>query len=203
MSVPAFGGASIDGGLYTWITGLAQHTPHALNTVISYWTDYGLVLFAALMVLGWWRARRSGAGAGAMAMVLAVPVVVVVAYVANDVIKGFFDEQRPCQTLHTVTVEACPGLGDWSFPSNHSAIAAAAAVALVLCGSGLGRIAVPAALLMAASRIWVGAHYPHDVLVGLLVGVVVGWPLTLLARRAAPAVERARATRLRPLVASR
>jgi membrane-associated phospholipid phosphatase len=200
---PAFGAASIDGGLYTRVTDLAQHTPHALNTVISYWTDYGLVLFAVLIVIAWWRARRPGADAGAMAMALAAPVVVVVAYLANDVIKSLFDEQRPCQTLHTITVEACPALGDWSFPSNHSAIAAAAATTLVLCGGRLGRFVVPAALLMAASRVWVGAHYPHDVLVGLLVGVLAALPLTLLARRAAPAVERVRATRLRPLVASR
>ncbi|MEU7184054.1 phosphatase PAP2 family protein [Streptomyces celluloflavus] len=201
MTTLALGGASIDGGLYTWITDLAQRAPHVLNTLVSYWTDYGLGLFAVLMLIGWWRARH--AGATAMAMALAAPVAVVAAYVANDVIKSFFNEQRPCQTLHTVTVEACPALGDWSFPSNHSAIAAAAAVAIVLCGRRLGWIAVPAALLMGASRIWVGAHYPHDVVVGLLIGALVAWPLTLLARRAAPAVDRLSATRLRPLVAAR
>ncbi|ARF57512.1 phosphatase PAP2 family protein [Streptomyces gilvosporeus] len=197
----ALGGASIDGGLYTRITDLAQRAPHTLNTVISYGTDYGLGLFAVLMLLAWWRARP--ADARRMALVLATPVVVVAAYLANDVIKSFFDEQRPCQTLHTVTVEACPGIGDWSFPSNHSAVAAAAAVALILCGSRLGRIAVPAALLMAASRVWVGAHYPHDVVAGLLTGALVAWALMRLAHRAAPAVERVRATRLRPLVAVR
>ncbi|ARH93299.1 phosphatase PAP2 family protein [Streptomyces sp. MOE7] len=201
MNHLAFGGASLDGGAYAGITHLARHAPHALNTVITCFSDYGLALFAVLMLIAWWRARRGGAGAVARA--LAAPAVVVVAFLLNDVIKSVFDEQRPCRTLHTVTVEVCPGLGDWSFPSNHSAIAAAAAVALFLCDRRLGRIAVPAALLMAASRVWIGAHYPHDAVVGLLVGTLVAWWLTPLAGRASPVVDRIGATRLRPLVAAR
>jgi undecaprenyl-diphosphatase len=153
------------------------------------------------MLLVWWRARP--ADSARMATALSVPLTVVVAYLANDVVKSIFDEQRPCQTLHTVTVESCPALGDWSFPSNHAAIAGAAAAALVLADRRLfGWLAVPLALLMAASRVWIGVHYPHDVLVGLLVGALVATPLTLSARRAAPAVDKLRVTRLRPLLAS-
>ncbi|MFK0264486.1 phosphatase PAP2 family protein [Streptomyces angustmyceticus] len=201
MNHLAFGGASIDGGPYLWITGLARHLPHGLNTLVSCWTDYGLALFAVLMLIGWWRARNGPSRA--MASALAAPVVVVTAFLVDDLVKTFFDERRPCRTLHTATVEACPGSGDWSFPSNHAAIAAAAAVALLLCDRQLGRIAVPAALLMAASRVWVGAHYPHDVAAGLVTGALVARVLTPLARRAAPVVDRIRATRLRPLVAAR
>ncbi|TJZ46101.1 phosphatase PAP2 family protein [Streptomyces piniterrae] len=201
MSTLAFGGASIDGDLYTRTTDLAHHAPHTLNTLVSYWTDYGMGLFAALMLAVWWRARR--ADPARMAMALAAPLVVLLAFVVNDAVKSLVDEQRPCRTLPAITLQACPAPGDWSFPSNHSAIAAAAAVALLLCHRRLARIAVPAALLMAASRVWVGAHYPHDVAVGLAVGGLVAWPLTPLARRAAPAVDRLRATRLRPLVAAR
>ncbi|MET9292323.1 phosphatase PAP2 family protein [Streptomyces sp. NPDC003077] len=195
----AFGGASIDGGLYTWVTDLARRAPHALNTLVGYWTDYGLFVFAALVVLAWWRARR--ADATRMAMALAAPFAVVLAYVANVVVKDLVDERRPCRTLHTLTVQVCPGPGDWSFPSNHSAIAAAAAVTLLLVHRRLGVLAAVGALLMAASRVWVGAHYPHDVLVGLVLGALVAWPLTRLARRAAPAVTRLRSGRAGALLA--
>ncbi|MEU4351269.1 phosphatase PAP2 family protein [Streptomyces sp. NPDC023838] len=190
-----------DNGWYTWVTELAQDTPGPVDTAVRLWSDYGLGLFAVLMVLAWWRARP--AGGARLAMALAAPLVVVAAFAVNDLFKSGVHEQRPCRTLHVVTVEACPPLGDWSFPSNHAAIAAAAAVALLLADRLLGAIAVPAALLMAASRVWIGAHYPHDVLAGLAVGAVAALVLTLLARRAAPLVDRLGETRLRPLVAAR
>ncbi|MCX5083069.1 phosphatase PAP2 family protein [Streptomyces sp. NPDC056121] len=201
MTAPlAFGGASVDGSLYTWVTDLAHSTPHAVNAVVSGWSDYGLALFAVLMIAAWWRAR--GEGGVRMARVLASPVIVVVAYVANSLLKSVVDEQRPCRTLHTVTVEACPALGDWSFPSNHAVIAAAAAVTLLLADRRIGLIAVPAAVLMGASRVWIGVHYPHDVAVGLAVGATLALLLSPLATRAAPLVDRLRTTRLRPLVST-
>ncbi|MFF4182476.1 phosphatase PAP2 family protein [Streptomyces sp. NPDC001691] len=190
-----------DDGLYTWVTDLAHRAPGPLDTLISVWSDYGLGLFAVLMVLAWWRARPLGIARTTTA--LAAPLVVVAAYAVNDVLKMIVHEQRPCQTLHTLTVEACPPLGDWSFPSNHAAIAAAAAVAILLTDRALGAVAVPAALLMGASRVWIGAHYPHDVVIGLLVGAAVAVVLVPAARKAAPFVERLGDTRLRPLVTAR
>lgn len=175
---------SLDGGLYTWITELAQRSPTALDSTIRLWSDFGLALFALLMLAAWWRSRSDAPAR--LATALCAPLVVVAAYVANDLLKLAVHEQRPCQTLHAVTVEACPPLGDWSFPSNHAAIAAAAAVAILLTDRRLGAIAVPAALLMAASRVWIGVHYPHDVLIGLVTGALVAWPLTVAEAGAAP-----------------
>lgn len=183
-----------DAGLYRWVTHLAQQTPVPLDDAIRFFSDYGLGLFAVLMLLAWWRARS--ADATRMAGALAAPLVVVLVFLVNDAVKSLFDEQRPCQTLHVATVEACPGLGDWSFPSNHTAVATACAVALLLANRRLGWMAVPVAALMAASRVWIGVHYPHDVLAAVVVGVAVAWPAALAARRAAPAVERLRGTRL-------
>ncbi|WP_392675998.1 phosphatase PAP2 family protein [Streptomyces sp. LN785] len=192
---------SLDGDLYTWITGVAQHTPAVLDSAVRVWSDFGLGLFALLMLAAWWRSRAGDPVR--IATALCAPPAVVAAYAVNDLLKTAVHEQRPCQTLHTVTVEACPPLGDWSFPSNHAAIAAAAAVAILLTDRRLAALAVPAALLMAASRVWIGVHYPHDVLIGLAVGAAVSWPLTVGARRCAPVVVRLRDSRLRPLVAAR
>ncbi|MEC4015396.1 phosphatase PAP2 family protein [Streptomyces sp. H27-D2] len=201
MTALADAGSSFDGGLYTRIADLARQAPAPLDSVVSAWSTYGLALFGVLLLMAWWRARREDAPRAAQA--LAAPLVVIAAFTADSAIKSLVREQRPCQTLHTLTLEACPALGDWSLPSNHAAVAAAAAVALLLTDRRLGGVAVPAAVLMAASRVWVGAHYPHDVLLGLLVGAVVALPLMVAARRAAALVDRLRASRLRPLVASR
>ncbi|MFI9626083.1 phosphatase PAP2 family protein [Streptomyces sp. NPDC052042] len=193
--------ASVDGGLYVRVTELARHSPAVLDSAVRLWSDYGLALFALLMLAAWWRARPSPPARTAAA--LCAPLVVVAAYLADDLVKSLFREQRPCRALHVVTVEACPALGDWSFPSNHAAIAAAAAAAIWLTDRRLGAIAIPAALLMAASRVWIGVHYPHDVLIGLVVGALVAAPLTIAARRCGPVVARLRQSPLRPLVAAR
>jgi undecaprenyl-diphosphatase len=184
----------VDAGLYRWVVGLTHHTPQAVNETVRVFSDYGLGLFAVLMIAAWWRARP--ANAARMAAVLAVPLAAVAAFLVNDGVKSLFDEQRPCRTLHTVTVETCPALGDWSFPSNHTAVAVAAAVALLVADRRLGYAALPLALAMGASRVWIGVHYPHDVAAALVLGASVAWPLTVVARRAAPTVVRLRGTRL-------
>jgi membrane-associated phospholipid phosphatase len=176
-----------DAGLYRWVTSTAQHAPQPVNDTIKFFSDYGLGLFAVLMLIALWRSRPLGPVHTVQA--LAVPLTVVVAFFANDAIKSLFDEQRPCRTLHTVTVEACPALGDYSFPSNHTVVAAATAAALLLIDRRTGLVAVPLAVLLGASRVWIGVHYPHDVLAGLLVGALFGVLLTLLVRRFAPRAE--------------
>jgi len=195
----AFDGSSIDGAAYTDVVDLARRSPSWLDDAVSAWSTYGLGLFAVLMVIGWWRSRRVGATASMTA--LAVPFVVVVAYGVNTGLKLPVREDRPCQSLHVTTLEACPTPGDWSFPSNHAAIAAAAAVALLFVSRRLGAVAVVAACVMAASRVWVGAHYPHDVVAGVAVGAVVAL-LAMTAMRRSPhaLAQRVMASRLRPLL---
>ncbi|MEV6719864.1 phosphatase PAP2 family protein [Streptomyces xanthochromogenes] len=196
----ALDGASIDGGLYGDITDFARHT-HWLNGPVFAYTSYGVALFAVFMLAGWWIARRKDASV--MAAALSAPIAVVLAYAVNDAVKSVFTEPRPCRALpHDFLIEKCPPVNDYAFPSNHTTVAAAAAVALFLVDRRLGAIAALAALLMGASRVYVGAHYPHDVLVALVAGGVVAFVVTWSARRyAAPMVARLRGGALKPLLA--
>ncbi|MDQ1064934.1 phosphatase PAP2 family protein [Streptomyces canus] len=195
----AIDGSSIDGSAYTDVVDLAHRSPGWLDDVVAAWSTYGLAVFAALMAVAWWRARRVGPAAAVTA--LAVPVIVVAAYGVNDVLKLLVREDRPCQSLRVITLEACPAPGDWSFPSNHTAIAAAAAMALLFVSRRLGAVTAVAACAMAASRVWVGAHYPHDVAAGMIVGALVAaLAMVMLRRRPDPLVRWITGTRLRPLV---
>ncbi|MBK3573750.1 phosphatase PAP2 family protein [Streptomyces sp. MBT65] len=201
MILVGFQASSIDGEEYTDVVDSAQHAPGWLDATVSAWSTYGLAVFAVLMVVGWWRARRVGAEAAVTA--LAVPVVVVAVYGIDSLLKSLVRESRPCRTFRVATLETCPAQGDWSFPSNHATIAAAAAVALFFVSRRLGAVAAVAALAMAVSRVWVGVHYPHDVVVGVAVGALLAFgAMTLLKRRPDSLTRRITATRLRPLLMS-
>ncbi|CCH29677.1 phosphatase PAP2 family protein [Actinosynnema sp. NPDC047251] len=176
---------------YLDIARLGVTSPEPVQVFGAFFTDAVLVLFALGSLLLWWRARRGSAAA--MARAVLVPVVTVVAYVISETVKVGWQVDRPCRALgEVVTVVACPVVGDWSFPSNHAAIAGAAAVGIAWCSGRLGVLAGAVAVAAAFSRVFVGAHYPHDVAAGLLCGAVVALGLPVGARAVAPVVARLR-----------
>ena len=63
--------------------------------------------------------------------------------------------------------------GDYSLPSDHAVMAGAVAAGVLLTHRRLGVATALAALVMAFARVYVGAHFPLDVIVGLLLGSVV------------------------------
>ncbi|MER5863476.1 phosphatase PAP2 family protein [Kitasatospora sp. NPDC002040] len=195
-SLLALDGRGVDGGLYQRIDHWAQHLPAPVRHVVAAFSAYGLVLVAVLMLLAWWRARR--ADSATLARALAAPLVVTVAFAADTLLKSVLREPRPCQVLEAgPTLEACPGVGDWSLPSNHTVIVFAAAAVLWQVDRRLGAVALVLAIAMGVSRVLVGVHYPHDVVLGAVVGTAAGYGLALLAGRSAPLVDRAREGRLR------
>ncbi|MER5810929.1 phosphatase PAP2 family protein [Streptomyces sp. NPDC002033] len=196
---PGNNGSGVDGNAYVDVIDAAHRTPGWLNDAIAAWSLYGLALFAVLMAAAWWGARRTGSASAVTA--LAVPLITLAGFGVDLLLKLVFREDRPCQSLHVAVLEACPAPGDWSFPSNHAAIAGAAAVALLYVSRRLGAVAVVAAVLMAASRVWVGVHYPHDVLAGLAVGALVAFVCGRVVRRRQSALaDRLGRGPLRPLL---
>jgi undecaprenyl-diphosphatase len=124
----------------------------------------------------------------------------VLAVAVNQPIVAAFAEPRPYTHLSGVLVLVTRST-DPSFPSDHATMAGAAAVGLWLVERRLGLLAGAAALLMCFARVYVGAHYPRDVLAGLIVGAAVAvtgyWLAAPLLRRLLSWAGR---TPLRPLV---
>ena len=92
---------------------------------------------------------------------------------------GMFAEARPYKTHPHLLVLASRS-SDFSFPSDHAFMAGAAAAGLWLVSRRLGVVAAIAALVMAFARVYIAAHYPWDVVGGLLLGAAVslrGWAL--------------------------
>jgi membrane-associated phospholipid phosphatase len=195
----AFNGAGIDGSLFTTVTDFARDT-RWLNTPLEVWTNAGLGVFALLMVMGWWRARRRDARA--MTVALAAPVAVVVAFAVAEVVKKIVAEVRPCYSLpHAYFVDACPARTDYAFPSGHTTVATATVAALFLLDRRLSAIAALFAVFEGFTRVYVGAHYPHDVIASAVLALPVAY-LTgrLLERLAVPMIARLRTGILQPVL---
>ncbi|MGY3681300.1 phosphatase PAP2 family protein [Streptomyces sp. TE33382] len=109
-------------GVFREITQWAAGTPEWMQKLGELVTEGGILVFVALFVLQWWRARRGDDRT--MALALLGPVAVATVYALSEIIKVRLHEERPCRDIPGVTVIAqCPEPGDWSFPSNHSVIA--------------------------------------------------------------------------------
>lgn len=162
----------IDSGWYRDITDFAQSTPWLAEPAILF-TDYGIFGLGLVIVALLWWARKPGSAV--LASVLWVPIAMVAAFVVNSVLKQVVAEPRPCRVVPGVhTVLPCDGPTDYAFPSNHTVVFAAFAAAVFLVNRRWGLVAGVVTILMAASRVYVGAHYPHDVVAGLVVGVAIG-----------------------------
>jgi membrane-associated phospholipid phosphatase len=95
---------------------------------------------------------------------------------------------------------------DFGFPSDHSTAAGAITVGLLLAGARIGdrrigRVTAVLAVLLAFSRVYVGVHYPGDVLAGLVLGgVVAAAGLPLFSRVAEPLARKLLASPAAPLL---
>ncbi|MCW2643052.1 MAG: rane-associated phospholipid phosphatase [Dactylosporangium sp.] len=193
------GTGRVDDRLLEAINRFARDTP-GLHVLVNGYASYGIAVFALLLLTGWWTARHSNDPAR-MATALCAGAAVLVAVALNQPIVHAVARPRPYTTHHDLLVLAHRST-DPSFPSDHAAMAGAAAVGLLLASWRLGTIAVAAAIAMAGARVYIGAHYPSDVAVGLALGGVVAVVFYALARAALTRlVVAAGRTRLRPLLA--
>lgn len=132
-------------------------------TVLGNGGAFWIVLTVLLLLFK--KTRRAGVCC-ALALILDLLVV-------NIAIKPLVARMRPYQVLEQITVLTnLPG--DHSFPSGHSAASFAAAWALFRSGrKKWGAWALVLACLIALSRLYVGVHYPTDVLGGTIIGFIV------------------------------
>jgi membrane-associated phospholipid phosphatase len=193
---PVFG----DRHFFDTINSLARDTGW-LHTPMLEYANYGIALFAGLLLVGWWVARSTGNRAK-MAAALWTPLGTLAALAINQPIVNGVREARPYTVLHSMLLLAHRS-SDYSFPSDHAVMAGAVAGGLFLVNRRLGILAALAALLMAFARVYIGAHWPGDVGVGLALGaaVTIGG-FTLLKRPGVAIVGFLTRTPLRPLVVS-
>jgi len=156
-----------------------------LDHLLPFATDAGNFILpfvvAAIVIVLVGRVR------GLRFLVLAVVSVVVADATGTHIFKYSFLRARPCIALADVRLlVGCTNLP--SFPSNHAVNASVLATLTTLYIPRLWLPATALAILVGYSRVYVGVHYPLDVLAGSVLGIVVAlafsgvmsfvWPLS-------------------------
>ena len=103
-----------------------------------------------------------------------------------DIVKPVFGRARPALLFRDQIFGftwSGPSADHWSFPSGHAITITALATALFALYPALWPAYLIVAILVAASRIIIDAHYLSDVIAGAYLGFVFAWVLAASAKR--------------------
>ncbi|MEV7244177.1 phosphatase PAP2 family protein [Streptomyces sp. NPDC093248] len=175
MAVLAESGSNPDVDLLYDINGLAKEAPHWFDRVMEFVGEYGLLVAMVLLVLWcWWSVRRRGGeeAAPSVAALVWAPLAAGIAVLVNVPIRGFVERPRPFVDHRGLDV-LVSGKTDFSFVSDHATITMALGVGLFVANRRFGLAGIGLALLEGFCRVYMGVHYPTDVVGGFALGTAV------------------------------
>ena len=159
----------MDERLFQLVNGMAGQS-ESLDWVMDQLSQEGNLLFPILLLVGYWawsnwREARIAAPA--------LGILVILSDFVGAQLKLMIARARPCHVLTQINeLHGCGGT--FSMPSNHAVNSATAAAFLFTLYPSTGWITWPLVVFIGISRVYVGAHYVSDVVVGWVLGGVLG-----------------------------
>jgi undecaprenyl-diphosphatase len=160
---------SIDITLFRFLNGLLSNS--IFDFLMPFITDLNkqrLMLVIVLVALLWMLIR--GKRCVKIAAILLIITITVSDQLNSSVIKYWFERPRPCHILHNVHLLVDCGSG-YSFPSSHAVNNFAGALILTFFFPRAKWWFFGFASIIAFSRVYVGVHYPSDVIGGAVIGL--------------------------------
>jgi undecaprenyl-diphosphatase len=132
--------------------------------------DFNLRVFLGLVWLG---LLIFGGRTGRVVAILLIPAIAISDQLSSHVLKPLVGRIRPCHELEDVRLLVSCGSG-LSFPSSHAVNSFTVATLLSKFYKRYLVYLFSLAFLIAFSRVYVGVHYPGDIVAGMLIGFIVG-----------------------------
>lgn len=163
---------SLDRALFYFINHTLQNTVFDVSMpVLTDLNKQKVVLLCVAIMLIWMLIR--GGVTGRSAAVVLILTIVFSDQLNSSWVKHLFERVRPCHVLDDVHLLVSCGSG-YSLPSSHAVNNASAAVVLSFFYRKWTWAFAAVAGLVGFSRVYVGVHYPLDVLAGFVLGVGCG-----------------------------
>lgn len=160
---------NIDGGILLFIQENMRNP--ILNSIMVFITslgDDGIIWIAATIALLISKKTRKTGVMSAVALLGSL-------LINNNIIKNIVQRPRPYMTFTDLQI-IIPTPSEFSFPSGHTSSSfAAAAVFYRYLPKKLGLPSVILAGVIGFSRLYVGVHYPTDVIAGVIMGILLSY----------------------------
>jgi len=156
----------LDQGLFQWINGRIHN--RFLNFFLYYLTNLGGATFTiSTSLLIWAFSSPPWSTAGAQAA-----VALAISHIPVAIAKKLYPRIRPYLALPDTNTFRNP-LSDHSFPSGHTTAVFSIAIPFIAAIPELLPLFLSLSLIVGFSRIYLGLHYPSDVLAGGAIGTAV------------------------------
>ena len=134
-----------------------------LNPVFSFIAEYMVLILALGVVIIWFTRDKNN-----RLMILCATITFICAFIIGKISGQFHSNFQPFAELSDVN-KLIEKEKDNSFPSDHTILFFSYCISFWLFKRGWSILWIMLAFLVGISRIWVGVHYPFDVIAGILI----------------------------------
>ncbi|HDX9707983.1 TPA: undecaprenyl-diphosphatase [Bacillus thuringiensis] len=138
-----------------------------MDYLMIFFAEYAQYIFIILFIVLWLIKNFQG-----RVYVIQAVIACFFAFSLNRIIEIFFYRERPFVS-HLEIHQLVEHTANASFPSNHATSSFAIAVTIFLYNKRVGALFLVLAFLISFSRVWIGVHYPLDVLIGAVLGILI------------------------------